>query len=211
LAAGCAQDGLKNRQRGEDAAEFAALSDKRQKMMLSMVDNPPATAEAKAAMDIEMANDDRIGKANQRMSAAKYGQKNYYLEEPFAGTESRPAVVQQLLMKNAIEAAMRDGQNFVTFPGTASAQAHLYEGVRNNLKQVIKDMGGEKAGFELRQIELPPTTKEVTNKRTGQPTHPVDARRQPSARPGAPGGRRPKPPEPGRTIWSDGALRGARH
>jgi hypothetical protein len=48
----------------------------------------------------------------------------------------------------------------------------LYEGVPNNLRQVIKDLGGEKSGFELKQIELPPTTAEVQSRRTGLPTHP---------------------------------------
>jgi hypothetical protein len=158
----------------KDKVEFDSLSEKRQKIMLDLVDNPPATEQARAAVDVELAKlDDRIGKLNNRMIAAKRGGQTYYLEEPFAGTENRSSVVQQLLMKNAIQAAMREGQNFVTFPGTSSAQAHLYEGVRNNLKQVIKDLGGEKSGLELQMIELPPTTKEVTNKRTGQPTHEV--------------------------------------
>ena len=156
----------------KDKIEFDLLSEKRQKMMLNLVDNPPATEKARAAIDVEMAKlDDRIGKLNNRMIAAKRGDQTYYLEEPFAGTENRSSIVQQLLMKNAIQATMREGLNFVTFPGTASAQAHLYEGVRNNLKQVIKDLGGEKSGLELKMIELPPTTQEVFNKRTNKPTH----------------------------------------
>lgn len=156
----------------KDKIEFDSLSEKRQKMMLNLVDNPPATEKARAAIDIEMAKlDDRIGKLNNRMIATKRGDQTYYLEEPFAGTENRSSIVQQLLMKNAIQATMREGLNFVTFPGTASAQAHLYEGVRNNLKQVIKDLGGEKSGLELKMIELPPTTQEVISKRTNKPTH----------------------------------------
>jgi hypothetical protein len=82
-------------------------------------------------------------------------------------------VVQQLLMKNAIQAAMRNGENFVTFPGTASAQSQLYEGVLNNLRQVVKDMGGEKSGLEVRTIELPPTTYSVQNSRTAKFTHDI--------------------------------------
>lgn len=85
------------------------------------------------------------------------GNPSYGLEEPFAGFETNQMVRQQLLMKNAIQAAMRDGKSFATFPGNESARPQLYAGkVLPNLKQVIKDLGGEKAGFELRQIELPP-------------------------------------------------------
>jgi hypothetical protein len=81
----------------------------------------------------------------------------YSLAEPFAGFETNQMVRQQLLMKNAIQAAMRDGKGFATFPGNESAKPQLYAGkVLPNLKQVIKDLGGEKSGLELRQIELPP-------------------------------------------------------
>ena len=82
---------------------------------------------------------------------------SYSLQEPFAGFENNQMVRQQLLMKNAIHAAMKDGKSFATFPGNESSKPQLYVGkVLPNLKQVIKDLGGEKAGFELRQIELPP-------------------------------------------------------
>lgn len=81
----------------------------------------------------------------------------YSLEEPFAGFETNQMVRQQLLMKNAIQSAMRDGKRFATFPGNESAKPALYaDKVQPNLKQVIKDLGGEKSGLELRQIELPP-------------------------------------------------------
>jgi len=52
-------------------------------------------------------------------------------------------------------------------------QSQLYEGVLNNLRQVVKDLGGEKSGLEIRMIELPPTTQKVVNPRTGLYTHPV--------------------------------------
>ena len=85
------------------------------------------------------------------------GKTPYSLEEPFAGFETNQMVRQQLLMKNAIQSAMRDGKGFATFPGAESNQPKLYvDKVRPNLKQVIKDLGGEKSGLELRQIELPP-------------------------------------------------------
>ena len=52
---------------------------------------------------------------------------------------------------------MRDGKRFATFPGNESDRPQLYvDKVMPNLKQVIKDLGGEKSGLELRQIELPP-------------------------------------------------------
>lgn len=81
----------------------------------------------------------------------------YSLEEPFAGFETNSDLRRQLLMKNAVQSAMKDGKRFATFPGAESAQPQLYVGkIYPNLKQVVKDMGGEKAGFEIRQIELPP-------------------------------------------------------
>ena len=90
----------------------------------------------------------------------RYENPTYSLEEPFAGFETNQMVRQQLLMKNAIQAAMRDGKRFATFPGKESDQPQLYVGkVLPNLKQIIRDLGGEKAGFELRQIELPPDKK----------------------------------------------------
>jgi hypothetical protein len=76
---------------------------------------------------------------------------DYRLEEAFAGMEKSPQVVQQLMIKNAIGAAMQRGVNVITFPGKESAQAQLYEKLPANLKQVVKDLG---PGFEIRPIEL---------------------------------------------------------
>jgi hypothetical protein len=85
------------------------------------------------------------------------GKAPYSLEEPFAGFETNQMVRQQLLMKNAIQSSARDGKGFATFPGAESNQPRLYEGkILPNLRQVVKDLGGEKAGYEVRQIELPP-------------------------------------------------------
>jgi hypothetical protein len=82
---------------------------------------------------------------------------SYSLQEPFAGFETNQMVRQQLLMKNAIQSAMRDGKGFATFPGAESNNPNLYVGkVELNLKQVIKDLGGKESGVELRLIELPP-------------------------------------------------------
>ena len=76
---------------------------------------------------------------------------DYRLEEAFAGMEKSPQVVQQLMIKNAIGAAMQRGVNVITFPGKESAQSQLYEKLPANLKQVVKDLG---PGFEIRPIEL---------------------------------------------------------
>jgi hypothetical protein len=83
---------------------------------------------------------------------------NYVLEEPFANFEAAPAVEMQLLIKNAIQSSIRSGQDFVTFPGKESKQAQLYEKLLPNLKQAVKDLGGEKAGFEIKPITLPNPT-----------------------------------------------------
>ena len=82
----------------------------------------------------------------------------YVLEEPFANFETSPAVEMQLLIKNAIQSSIRAGQDFVTFPGKESKQAQLYEKLLPNLKQAVKDLGGEKAGFEIKPITLPNPT-----------------------------------------------------
>jgi len=67
--------------------------------------------------------------------------------EVFPNMPENRRVVQQLGMKNAISAALNRGDQFVTFPGKESAKPQLYESVRDNLKQVAKDLG---PGFEVR-------------------------------------------------------------
>ena len=67
--------------------------------------------------------------------------------EVFPNMAENRRVVQQLGMKNAIAAAIQRGDQFVTFPGKESAKPQLYESVRDNLKQVAKDLG---PGFEVR-------------------------------------------------------------
>ena len=76
---------------------------------------------------------------------------NYGMDEAFAGMEKSPQVLQQLMIKNSIGAAMQRGVNAITFPGKESAQAQLYEKLGPNLKQVVKDLG---KGFEIRPIEM---------------------------------------------------------
>ena len=76
---------------------------------------------------------------------------NYNRDEAFAGMEKSPQVLQQLMIKNSIGAAMQRGVNAITFPGKESEQAQLYEKLGPNLKQVVKDLG---KGFEIRPIEM---------------------------------------------------------
>jgi hypothetical protein len=91
-------------------------------------------------------------------AAEKQGQpfpEFYLTQQPFAGTERSPQVLQQLMAKNAVVGAIQQGKRFVAFPGQESAQAQLYEKLPNNLKQVVKDLG---PGFELRDVTLTTAT-----------------------------------------------------
>ena len=89
---------------------------------------------------------DRSEKLKARATVGDYG-----MDEAFAGMEKSPQVLQQLMIKNTIGAAMQRGVNAITFPGKESQQSQLYEKLGPNLKQVVKDLG---KGFEIRPIEL---------------------------------------------------------
>jgi hypothetical protein len=89
---------------------------------------------------------DRGEKLNARATIGNYG-----MDEAFAGMEKSPQVLQQLMIKNSIGAAMQRGVNAITFPGKESQQSQLYEKLGPNLKQVVKDLG---KGFEIRPIEM---------------------------------------------------------
>jgi hypothetical protein len=135
--------GHKGKSMEKDREELAALKAKFD-----------ATDELDPTQKIERAKlDKRIDTLERRISLTAPGK--YSLEQPFAGFETSPAVEMQLLMKNAIQSTMRAGQDFVTFPGKESAKPSLYEKVLPNLKQVVKDLGGEKAGFDIKPITLP--------------------------------------------------------
>jgi len=102
---------------------------------------------------------DRVKIVNRRI----IGNAKYNLEEPFANYETSSDVRRQMLIKGAVHSAMKDGKSFATFPGAESTQPQLYVDMETgrskvypNLKQVVKDLGGEKAGFDVRPIELPP-------------------------------------------------------
>ena len=143
LAQDVRQLGSKSGSLEKDQAELATLKSK-----LAEVDELDPTQQ------IEKAKlDKRISTVEKRISLTSPGK--YQLEQPFAGFETSPAVEMQLLIKNAIQSTMRSGQDFVTFPGKESSQAKLYEKVLPNLKQAVKDLGGEKAGFDIKPITLP--------------------------------------------------------
>jgi hypothetical protein len=143
LAQDVRQLGSKSGSLEKDQAELATLKSK-----LAEVDELDPTQQ------IEKAKlDKRISTVEKRISLTSPGK--YQLEQPFAGFETSPAVEMQLLIKNAIQSTMRAGQDFVTFPGKESSQAKLYEKVLPNLKQAVKDLGGEKAGFDIKPITLP--------------------------------------------------------
>jgi hypothetical protein len=150
----------------KDQAEYDKLN---AEQAAGMAEPPSNTSDAeKTKLALEMAKrDKRISELGHRLRSPK---TNYSLEQPFAGFETKPAVEQQLMMKTAIQAAMRAGKNFVTFPGGESMQPKLYEKIPNNLRQVVKDMGAE--GMQIRLIDLPPTTREIKNAK-GEVTHPL--------------------------------------
>jgi hypothetical protein len=89
---------------------------------------------------------EKLEKATKRVMEGTYS-----IRESFPGMEESPQVIQQLMAKNVISAAINRGVNFVAFPGAESKQAQLYEKLPNNLKQVVKDLG---PGFELRPVTL---------------------------------------------------------
>jgi hypothetical protein len=143
LAQDVKQLGPKNKSLEKDREELATLKSK-----LAGIDELDPTQK------IEKAKlDNRIDILERRITVTAPGK--YHLEQPFAGFETSPSVEMQLLMKNAIQATMRAGQDFVTFPGKESARPALYEKVLPNLKQAVKDLGGEKAGFDIKPITLP--------------------------------------------------------
>ena len=154
-----------------DQAEYDGLQEKLNQTKASMKDALTKAEDASQAGQDSTSYDvaaQAIGKSipalENRMSQLGNRMRNpdasYSLQEPFAGFETNSNVRSQLLMKNAIYSAMKDGKNFATFPGAESAQAQLYEGkVMPNLKQIAKDLGGEKAGISVTPIQLPPAVK----------------------------------------------------
>lgn len=163
--------GPAGRSKSADQAEYDGLQEKinqtKQSMMAQLLkedearqagqDPAPYRAAAETIGNSLPAMEGRIKTLGNRI---RNTEASYSLQEPFAGFETNSNVRSQLLMKNAIYSAMKDGKNFATFPGEESAQAQLYVGkVMPNLKQIAKDLGGDKAGISVSPIQLPPADK----------------------------------------------------
>ena len=111
-------------------------------------------------LDVAAEELDAINKRVKR-EYERVTQGTYSLRESFPGMEESPQVIQQLMAKNVISAAINRGVNFVAFPGAESKQAQLYEKLPNNLRQVVKDLG---PGFEFRPVTLKtPEGQEITH------------------------------------------------
>jgi hypothetical protein len=165
------RQGSSSGSKAADQTEYDGLQEKLNQIKTSMKDALTKAEDARqAGQDAApyRATAETIGKSlpalESRVRTLDNRMRNpsasYALQEPFAGFETNSNVRSQLLMKNAIYSAMKDGKNFATFPGEESAQAQLYVGkVMPNLKQIAKDLGGDKAGISVTPIQLPPATK----------------------------------------------------
>ena len=126
----------------QDLTEQAAIENQR------YIDNPTTEQKQKLTelQEQQKRTQEQLNKWMKRISEG-----DYKIKESFVGMEESPQVIQQLMAKNVIAAAIQMGKNFVAFPGAESSQAQLYEKLPNNLKQVVKDLG---PGFEYRPITL---------------------------------------------------------
>jgi len=151
-----------------DQAEYDALNTQKNQVTNSMMEEKllaqatgvDPTAYQKRMDNLEKSLNTIEGRIKILGNRMRSSEASYSLQEPFAGFETNSNVRSQLLMKNAIYSAMKDGKSFATFPGAESAKPQLYEGkVMPNLKQIAKDLGGDKAGISVTPIQLPPATK----------------------------------------------------
>jgi hypothetical protein len=126
----------------QNLTEQAAIENQR------YLDNPTIEQKEKLTelQEQQKRTQEQLNKWMKRISEGQYK-----IKESFVGMEESPQVIQQLMAKNVIAAAIQMGKNFVAFPGAESSQAQLYEKLPNNLKQVVKDLG---PGFEYRPITL---------------------------------------------------------
>lgn len=85
----------------------------------------------------------------------------YSVAEAFPGMERMPQVSQQLMIKNAVAAAIQRKNQFVLFPGADSSQAQLYEKLPFNLKTVAKDLG---PGFEIKKVPMPSENGDIVER-----------------------------------------------
>jgi hypothetical protein len=74
------------------------------------------------------------------------------VDEAFAGMDTNPKALQQLMIKAAVKAAVDRSLDFVALTSPQhSAQSQLYERIPQNARDVVKDLG---EGFQVRQVEL---------------------------------------------------------
>jgi hypothetical protein len=130
------------RQKLQDLTEQAAIENQR------YLDNPVKEQKEKLK---EIRNQQEKTQQQLNRWMKRIAEGDYKIKESFVGMEESPQVIQQLMAKNVIAAAIQMGKNFVAFPGAESSQPQLYEKLPNNLKQVVKDLG---PGFEYRPITL---------------------------------------------------------
>jgi hypothetical protein len=93
----------------------------------------------------------RKNKLAERFTTSPDDPDAYNIAEAFPGMERMPQVSQQLMIKNAVAAAIQRKNQFVLFPGADSAQAQLYEKLPFNVKAVVKDLG---PGFEIKKVPM---------------------------------------------------------
>jgi hypothetical protein len=73
-------------------------------------------------------------------------------DEPFVGASNSPRVLQQLMIKAAVKAAVDRGLNFVALTSPEkSKEAQLYAMTPQNAKDVVKDLG---EGFVLKKLDI---------------------------------------------------------
>jgi SLT domain-containing protein len=72
--------------------------------------------------------------------------------EAYPGMAKSPQVIQQLMIKNAVQGGIKRNTDVVLFPGSDSSQAQLYEKLPNNIRAVLKDLG---PGFKMEKIAVP--------------------------------------------------------
>ena len=130
----------------EDLFDKNVLLDKKKTtQLLAGLEKEPALKQA--ALDLIKFKQQKE-KAQMRILNAKDENAfdTYRIPSSFHGMENKPQEVQQLLIKNAVAAAMQRGVQMITFPGKESAQAQLYAKLPNHVRQVVKELG---PGFEF--------------------------------------------------------------
>jgi len=103
----------------------------------------------------------RKNKLAERFTTSPDDPDAYNIAEAFPGMERMPQVSQQLMIKNAVAAAIQRKNQFVLFPGADSSQAQLYEKLPFNLKTVAKDLG---PGFEIKKVPMPSENGDIVER-----------------------------------------------